>query len=62
MNKDFPKSVEMLRGIIGEANSKIKYYPYRSLEEITSRRDAKSITLEFKGKYGDELHIVDEDE
>ncbi|HML72689.1 MAG TPA: toll/interleukin-1 receptor domain-containing protein [Macellibacteroides fermentans] len=62
VNKDFPKSVEMLRGIIDEANSKIKYYPYRSLEEITSRRDAKSITLEFKGKYGDELHIVDEDE
>lgn len=62
VNKDFPKSVEMLRGIIEEANSKIKYYPYRSLEEITSRRDAKGITLEFKEKYGDELHIVDEDE
>ncbi len=62
VNKDFSKSVKMLRDIIEEANSKIKYYPYRSLEEITSKRDAKSITLEFKVKYGDKLHIVDEDE
>lgn len=62
VNKDFPKSVGMLRKIIEEASSKIKYYPYRSLEEITSRRDAKSMTLEFKEKYGDKLHMVDEDE
>lgn len=62
VNKDFSKSVDMLRHIIDEANSSIKYYPFHSLEEITSRRDAKCIALEFEKKYGDTLNMVDEDE
>lgn len=62
INNDFAKSVGMLRSIIEEANSKIKYYPYRSLEEITLKRDAKSITSEFKKKYNDVLNVIDEEE
>lgn len=44
------------------ANSKIKYYPYCSLEEITAKRDAKGITSEFKQKYNDVLNVIDEEE
>ena len=51
-----------LRSAIYEANSKIKYYPYRSLEEIAAKSDAKTITSEFKKIYNDELTVIDEDE
>jgi TIR domain. len=61
INKDFSKAVMILRETIEQADAKIRYYPFRSLEEIAPKQKLGETSLDMQRKYQDDIDVIDED-
>ena len=62
INNDFYNTVDKLRQLVQDASSGDRYYPWRSLNEILSKRDSVSMGNDLADKYKGELEDKIEEE